>query len=104
MKAQITSFKSQKSKYGDTFFYVFFKDQNGKSFRSCIYENMRNFAKWKRILKPGMVLDNLSLKSKGLIDADSQFQIIGVKEYKRPEKKQIVIQRKPVQPVQQQLF
>ena len=89
MRAQITSFKQQQSKYGDTFFYVFFKDQNGKSFRSCIYQNMRNFAKWKNVLKNGMVLDNLTLKDKGLIDADSQFHIIGVKDYtllyKKPE-------------------
>lgn len=104
MKAQITSFKKHKSKYGDIFFYVFFKDENGQSFKTCLYTNMRNFQKWDKVVKPGMVLDNLSLKRKGLIDADSQFQIIGVKEFKIPEKKEIVIQRKPVQAVQKQLF
>ena len=101
MKAQITSFKEQTSKYGDTFFYVFFKDQNGKSFRSCIYQNMRNFAKWHKILRSGMVLDNLSLKAKGLIDADSSFQIVGIRNLKKP----VVIQDQPViQPVQTKLF
>ena len=104
MKAQITSFKKHKSKYGDIFFYVFFKDENGQSFKTCLYTNMRNFQKWDKVVKPGMVLDNLSLKRKGLIDADSQFQIIGVKEFQIPEKKEIVIQRKPVQAVQKQLF
>lgn len=84
MIAQITSYKQQKSKYGDAFFYVFFKDQDGKSFRSCIYQNMRNFSKWKNVLKNGMVLSNLVLKQKGLIDADSNFQILGIKEYKKP--------------------
>ena len=84
MKAQITSFKQHKSKYGDIFFYVFFKDQNGQSLKSCIYLNMRNFQKWDRVVKPGMVLDNLKLKKKGLIDADSQFQVLGIKEIKKP--------------------
>ena len=84
MKAQITSFKQHKSKYGDIFFYVFFKDQNGQSLKSCIYPNMRNFQKWDRVVKPGMVLDNLKFKKKGLIDADSQFQVLGIKEIKKP--------------------
>ena len=92
MKAQITSFKEQKSKYGDTFFYVFFKDQNGQSLKSCIYPNMRNFQKWDKVVKPGMVLDNLKLKHKGLIDADSQFQVVGIKEIKKP----VVVQETPV--------
>ena len=43
----------------------------------------------ENVLKNGMVLDNLTLKDKGLIDADSQFHIIGVKDYtllyKKPE-------------------
>ena len=44
MKAQITSFKQQSSKYGDRFFYVFFKNQDGKSFRSCeTLENGKEF-------------------------------------------------------------
>ena len=102
MKAQITSFKQQESKYGDTFYYVFFKDKEGKSLRSCIYQNMRNFAKWKRILKPGMVLDNLSLKQKGLIDADSSFQIVGIRGFRKPEIKPQPIPVPKV--IQQQLF
>tara|TARA_R100000278_G_C5475538_1_gene166296 strand:+ start:185 stop:484 length:300 start_codon:yes stop_codon:yes gene_type:complete len=95
MKLQITSFKKQKSKYGDTFFYVFFKDQDGKSLRSCIYQNMRNFAKWKNVLIPGMVLSNISLKQKGLVDADSHFNIVGIRKFKKPEveiKKEVIIQ------------
>tara|TARA_R110000796_G_scaffold206680_2_gene323006 strand:- start:20 stop:343 length:324 start_codon:yes stop_codon:yes gene_type:complete len=84
MKAQITSFKKHKSKYGDVFFYVFFKDENGQSLKSCIYPNMRNFQKWDKVVRPGMVLDNLKLKHKGLIDADSQFHVVGIKEIKKP--------------------
>ena len=45
---------------------------------------MRNFGKWKRILKQGMVLDNLSIKSKSLIDADSQFQVVGIRQIRKP--------------------
>ena len=85
MKAQITSFKKHNSKYGDVFFYVFFKDQNGQSLKSCIYPNMRNFQKWDKVVRTGMVLDNLKLKHKGLIDADSQFQVVGIKEIKKPD-------------------
>ena len=87
MTAQITSYKTQQSKYGDTFYYVFFKDDQGKSLRSCIYQNMRNFIKWKNVLQSGMVLSNLKLKRKGLIDADSNFNIVGVKEFQKPVEK-----------------
>ena len=45
---------------------------------------MRNFKKWDKVVHPGMVLDNLKLKHKGLIDADSQFQVVGIKEIKKP--------------------
>ena len=104
MKAQITSFKEQKSKYGDSFLYVFFKDENGKSFRSCIYKNMRNFQKWEKVLKPGMVLDNLKLKIKGLIDADSQFQIIGIRHFKKPDGRSMTQISRPQKVVQTKLF
>tara|TARA_R110000751_G_scaffold82206_2_gene165494 strand:- start:272 stop:583 length:312 start_codon:yes stop_codon:yes gene_type:complete len=96
MKAQITSFKTQQSKYGQTFYYVFFKDENGKSFRSCIYVNMRNFEKWKSILKSGMVLDNLRLKQKGLIDADSNFNVVGIREFTKPKIEHVIIEKKPI--------
>lgn len=103
MKAQITSYKTQQSKYGKSFYYVFFKDENGKSFRSCIYVNMRNFEKWKRVLKSGMVLDNLKLKQKGLIDADSNFNVIGVREFTKPKVEKVVMKKKPIY-VQTQMF
>ena len=49
---------------------------------------MRNFTKWKSVLKSGMILENLNLKSKGLINADSNFKIIGVREFPKQKPNQ----------------
>ena len=82
MKLQITSYKNTPSKYGGFFYYVFFKDDAGKNYKSCIYPNCRNFNKWRSVLKRGSVLDNLVLKSAGLVDADSNFNFLGIKQSK----------------------
>ena len=79
MKAQITSIKPTESKYGGKFYYVFFKDVYGKSYKTCLYPNMRNFQRWRTVLKVGSVLTHLSLKQKGMIDADSFFNFVGIK-------------------------
>ena len=78
MKAQITRITPTLSKYGGKFYYVFFKDDNGKSFKTCLYPTMRNFLRWKTVMKVGAVLTNLSIKEKNLIDADSWFNFIGI--------------------------
>ena len=78
MKAQITSIKPTLSKYGGKFYYVFFKDDNGKSFKTCLFPTMRNFPRWKSVMKVGAILTNLKIKEKNLIDADSWFNFIGI--------------------------
>ena len=80
MKLQITSFKNTPSKYGGFFYYVFFKDEAGKNYKSCIYPNCRNFNKWRSVLKRGAILNNLI--SAGLVDADSNFTFLGIKQSK----------------------
>ena len=40
---------------------------------------MRNFARWKTVMKVGAVLTDLSLKDNKLIDADSRFNFIAIK-------------------------
>jgi len=78
MKALITKVDDvRKSKRGETvtFRYVFFKDlETGKSYRSCISPEFRNYANWTGI-KTGMILDNLSTKGT-LVDADSDYKIV----------------------------
>jgi len=80
MKAQITSIKPTLSKYGGKFYYVFFKNEQGESYKTCLYPNMRNFARWRSVMKQGAVLTNLIVKSKKLIDADSHFNFIGMQK------------------------
>ena len=60
----------QKSKHRGFFYYVFFKGSDGKSYRTCITDACRNFAKWEDV-KVGDVLTGLRVKKDELIDADS---------------------------------
>ena len=108
MQAQITSFKACKSKYGDIFYYLFFKDEYGKSYKSCIYTNMRNYYKWQKVIgmlkqynpHRGLVLDGLSIKEKTLNNADSPFVIVGMRKFEKPKPPQ---SNNPIT-VQQKLF
>lgn len=71
----------RESKYGDKFYYAFFKGTDGKSYRSCLYPNMRNFSKWKDLVDRYIdshnscekaVLKNLVVRGgSNQIDADS---------------------------------
>ena len=71
MKAQVLKIQKQKSKRTGYFYYVFFKSiPEGKSYRSCVGTEFRNFGNWTGIC-PGMVLDNLEVRGK-MVDADSQ--------------------------------
>jgi len=71
MVATIITIKRKLSQYGGYFFYVYFKGQDGKSYYTCLYPKMRNFKRWKEFMKEGIVLVNLNIKEKNLIDADS---------------------------------
>ena len=74
----IMSLKKKPSKYGGIFYYVFFKSQNGESYYSCIFPKMRNYQRWKKVLKEGVTLKDLKLVKgkKNLIDADSRFKTL----------------------------
>jgi len=78
MIAEITKIKKKPSRYGGYFYYVFFKSNKGKSYYSCLYPKMRNFIRWRKVLKVGTLLKNLHLVRghKNIIDADSKFKVI----------------------------
>lgn len=78
MIAEIIKIQKKKSMYGGYFYYAFLKGVDGKSYYTCLYPKMRNFARWKKVLDVGTTLSNLKLvKGKDkLIDADSRFEIV----------------------------
>ena len=61
--------------YGNICYLVAFKGGDGKSYRSWIYKDCRNFKNWKPVLDKGegTIVGNLVIKNKKdrLIDADS---------------------------------
>jgi len=80
MKAKITGIKEKESNYGGMFYYVFFKsDENPpKSYRTCVAPKNGNFQRWLEPLSlfnsgKEVWLDQLVLRGKGFIDADSLF-------------------------------
>jgi hypothetical protein len=61
---------------GGHFYYAFFKGEDGKSYRSCLYPQFGNFKRWEPLLnKENVILDGLQLRGK-LIDADSFPRIV----------------------------
>ena len=78
MIATIIKIQKKKSRYGGYFYYAFFKGLDGKSYYSCLYERLRNWTRWKKILNVGITLSNLKLvKGKAkIIDADSKFVMV----------------------------
>ena len=45
LKAEVLKIDQHPSKYGGIFFYVYFKAENGKSYRSCVDPKMKNYKK-----------------------------------------------------------
>ncbi len=76
MKATIIKLQKKPSRYGGFFFYCFFKGDDGDSYYTCLYPKMRNFSRWKKILKVGTRLSGLKLVNKRLVDADSRFVVV----------------------------
>lgn len=78
MIATITKLEKKPSRYGGFFYYCFMKGDNGKSYYTCLYPKMRNFHRWKKVMKVGITLSNLKLvkNKKNLINADSKFEIV----------------------------
>lgn len=72
------------SKHGGAFYYVYLKGGD-RSYRMCLYRDMRNFKRWQVVLDAfesgkEVVLSNLSLKTPDVVDADSLFKIAGEAE------------------------
>ena len=80
MRYQVTGISKNPSKYTGSFYYMFFKDEQGKSIRTCLDPKMRNFKRWQTFIervekKEEFSLDNLKLKG-NMIDADSQPKLV----------------------------
>ncbi len=78
MIATIIKIQKKRSRYGGYFFYAFMKGEDGKSYYTCLYQKMRNFSRWKKVLDIGTTLSNLRLVKGNpkLVDADSRFKIV----------------------------
>ena len=71
MKATLIKTQKVASKMGGYFYYAFFKGEDGKSYRSCLYPSCGNFKRWQSFIgREDVVLSGLNIKGK-LIDADS---------------------------------
>lgn len=68
---KVTDWKT--SKHGGRYKYVFMKDEaTGKSYKTCVFENMRNYQRWNSIIQPGNLIAGCRVRKGNLIDADSQ--------------------------------
>jgi len=74
---------SYNSNHGGKMIYVFFKDTTvSKSYKTVLYEKMRNYNNWKNVLtnaKRGDYIDNLQIKTykgRAIVNADSQPKLI----------------------------
>jgi hypothetical protein len=71
MKAILLKTQKNPSKFGGAFYYFFFKDEFGKSRRSCISPDMNNFSRWEPFIgRENVPLDGLNLIGE-LVNADS---------------------------------
>lgn len=96
MKAKITKITKKPSKYGGQFYYIFFKGEDGKSYRTMTGTKFGNWQRWgliaelwgKRAISaivdahngkqnPSMEiwLKGLVIKKDHIIDADSLFEV-----------------------------
>lgn len=79
-KLLMTGCKEQKSKYGGTFYYVYFKDyETGTSYKTCVSPSYRNFKNWRNAIEnfKNKVVEVENVRANGkLIDADSLPRII----------------------------
>lgn len=83
MIAEILKITLRPCRNGDKkFYYIFFKSEEGESFKTCTSPDFRNYRKWKDIIENnryGIKLGNLRLiriRCEWFVDADSDFRII----------------------------
>lgn len=76
----VTGLKEMKSRYGGKFYYVYFKEyESGKSYRTCLTPNCRNYKNWSSLVNnfKDRVVEVENVRANGhLIDADSMPKII----------------------------
>lgn len=71
MRGEIIKIEKYKSeKHGYDYYLVLFRLENGKTAITYLVPEHKNFRRWKKFLKVGMILQGLRFKN-GLIDADS---------------------------------
>ncbi len=81
MIAKLVKIEKKASRFGGYFYYVFFREvKTKKSYYSCIFPRLRNWSRWKKVMKVGLIFTGLKLvkkaKKPNLIDADSRFKIV----------------------------
>jgi len=82
MKAKIIKIKEVSSRSGRICYAIFFKTEGGRSLRTWVSKEYRNFTRWQPVVcsfftNPKEIwLDGLSLKGDRLVDADSLFTIV----------------------------
>tara|TARA_R110002012_G_scaffold267492_1_gene451302 strand:+ start:853 stop:1185 length:333 start_codon:yes stop_codon:yes gene_type:complete len=84
--------KTYNSNHGGKMLYVFFKDRvKIKSYRTVLFDNMRNFNNWSEVINKaerGDFIDNLNIKlykGKPIIDADSKPKLITANDMRQIE-------------------
>lgn len=84
--------KQYNSAHGGLWFHIYFKNNNdGKSYRTALYKNMRNYKNWIEIInkaKRGDYITNLQMKlykGKEIVDADSYPKLITAEEWIKKE-------------------
>ena len=83
MKAKIVKIREEDSRHGGRVYHIFFKTENGKSLRTYVYKNCRNYNRWAGIIQRYLekqteiwIKNFLILnEKKKLIDADSLFEV-----------------------------
>lgn len=76
-KFQILKVQTQKSRYTKKdIFAVFFKADDGRSYKTWLDPANGNFKRWEKLLHVDTVLTNLKIKDGRLIDADSYPKVV----------------------------
>ena len=95
MKAKLIKIQERPSRFGGVFYYLFFKNTEGASFKTCVAPYYGNYRRWRPVIdmfykeQRELWLDGLIVKGKTgrLIDADSDFKIIpdGISQSQEPQ-------------------
>ena len=82
MQARITGVLSQKSRFHNgLFYYILFKGEDDRNYKTCADTKCRNFKKWKpycTLEAKGITLGGLTVMKRGLIDADSDPVVVSM--------------------------